>query len=138
MTAKQYLLQYKLLTAKIENLEQDLAELREARSSISINLDGMPHGTDLSDKTARLAAQLADMEEDILDLRSEAWRTRLRIIHVLSKVETPEHNVLLHKRYLEDKTWEQIAVEMHYTYQWVAGPLHGQALREIDKILDSN
>ena len=138
MTAKQYLLQYKLLTAKIENLEQDLAELREARSSISINLDGMPHGTDLSDKTARLAVQLADMEEDILDLRSEAWKTRLRIIHVLSKVETPEHNVLLHKRYLEDKTWEQIAVEMHYTYQWVAGPLHGQALREIDKILDSN
>lgn len=138
MTAKQYLLQYKLLTAKIENLEQDLAELREARSSISINLDGMPHGTDLSDKTARLAAQLADMEEDILDLRSEAWRTRLRIIHVLSKVETPEHNTLLHKRYLEDKTWEQIAVEMHYTYQWVAGPLHGQALQAVEKILDSN
>lgn len=135
MTAKQYLLQYKLLTAKIANLEQDLAELREARSSISINLDGMPHGTDLSDKTARLAAQLADMEEDILDLRSEAWRTRMEISHTIGKLHDPVHVRILYLRYIEGYKWEAIADTLHYTTRWITS-MHGNALIELQYVLD--
>ena len=136
MTAKEYLRQYKLMTARIRDREHDLAELREERESISINLDGMPHGTSLSDKTARLAAQLADAEEEIIELRSEAWSIRMEIVRTLNRIQTPEYNTLLYLRYIEGKTWEQIAVEMHYTYQWVAGPLHGRSLQEVDKIIN--
>jgi hypothetical protein len=126
------------MTARIRNREHDLAELREERESISINLDGMPHGTSLSDKTARLAAQLADAEEEIIELRSEAWSIRMEIVRTLNRIQTPEYNTLLYLRYIEGKTWEQIAVEMHYTYQWVAGPLHGRALVLVDEILQKN
>ena len=134
MTAKEYLRQYKLMTARIRNREHDLAELREERESISINLDGMPHGTSLSDKTARLAAQLADAEEEIIELRSEAWSIRMEIVRTLNKIQTPEYNTLLYLRYIEGKTWEQIAVEMHYTFRHTTR-LHGDALREVDAIL---
>lgn len=134
MTAKEYLRQYKLMTARIRNREHDLAELREERESISINLDGMPHGTSLSDKTARLAAQLADAEEEIIELRSEAWSIRMEIVRTLNMIQTPEYNTLLYLRYIEGKTWEQIAVEMHYTFRHTTR-LHGDALREVDAIL---
>lgn len=134
MTAKEYLRQYKLMTARIRNREHDLAELREERESISINLDGMPHGTSLSDKTARLAAQLADAEEEIIELRSEAWSIRMEIVRTLNRIQTPEYNTLLYLRYIEGKTWEQIAVEMHYTFRHTTR-LHGDALREVDAIL---
>ena len=134
MTAKEYLRQYKLMTARIRNREHDLAELREERESISINLDGMPHGTRLSDKTARLAAQLADAEEEIIELRSEAWSIRMEIVRTLNRIQTPEYNTLLYLRYIEGKTWEQIAVEMHYTFRHTTR-LHGDALREVDAIL---
>lgn len=134
MTAKEYLRQYKLMTARIRNREHDLAELREERESISINLDGMPHGTSLSDKTARLAAQLADAEEEIIELRSEAWSIRMEIVRTLNRIQTPEFNTLLYLRYIEGKTWEQIAVEMHYTFRHTTR-LHGDALREVDAIL---
>jgi hypothetical protein len=77
------------MTARIRNREHDLAELREERESISINLDGMPHGTSLSDKTARLAAQLADAEEEIIELRSEAWSIRMEIVRTLNRIQTP-------------------------------------------------
>ena len=33
-------------------------------------------------------------------------------------------------------TWEEIAVEMGYTYQWVAGGLHQRALSQVQKELD--
>lgn len=134
MTAKEYLRQYRLMTARIRNREHDLAELREERESISINLDGMPHGTSLSDKTARLAAQLADAEEEIIELRSEAWSIRMEIVRTLNRIQTPEYNTLLYLRYIEGKTWEQIAVEMHYTFRHTTR-LHGDALREVDAIL---
>lgn len=134
MTAKEYLRQYKLMTARIRNREHDLAELREERESISINLDGMPHGTSLSDKTARLAAQLADAEEEIIELRSEAWSIRMEIVRTLNRIQSPEYNTLLYLRYIEGKTWEQIAVEMHYTFRHTTR-LHGDALREVDAIL---
>lgn len=134
MTAKEYLRQYKLMTARIRNREHDLAELREERESISINLDGMPHGTSLSDKTARLAAQLADAEEEIIELRSEAWSIRMEIVRTLNRIQTPEYNTLLYLRYIEGKTWEQIAVEMHYTFRHTTR-LHGDALREVDAVL---
>jgi hypothetical protein len=134
LTAKEYLRQYKLMTARIRDREHDLAELREERESISINLDGMPHGTSLSDKTARLAAQLADAEEEIIELRSEAWSIRMEIVRTLNRIQTPEYNTLLYLRYIEGKTWEQIAVEMHYTFRHTTR-LHGDALREVDAIL---
>ena len=134
MTAKEYLRQYKLMTARIRNREHDLAELREERESISINLDGMPHGTSLSDKTARLAAQLADAEEEIIELRSEAWSIRMEIVRTLNRIQTPEYNTLLYLRYIEGKTWEQIAVEMHYTFRHTTR-LHGDALREVGAVL---
>ena len=51
---------------------------------------------------------------------------------------------LLTKRYFDFKTWEQIAAEMGYSYQWVCGivngkpGLHIQALGKVQKIIDKN
>ena len=40
-------------------------------------------------------------------------------------------------RYMNGYTWEQIAVCMHYTYQWVHR-LHGQALVEFEKVMQGD
>jgi len=136
MTAKEYLLQYKVLAVRIENAERDIDEIREERNSISIVLDGMPRGSSISDKTAKLAVLLADMESELLDLRTEAWLKKMEIIRTIDKLSNPAEVKLLHLRYLDNYTWEKIAVTLNYTYQWVAGPLHGQALKSIEKILE--
>ena len=138
MNAKDYLLQYKLMTAKIERAEQDLREIREERSSISVNLDGMPRGTDLSERTAKLAVMLADMERELIYMRSKAWRVRMDIIRTLGKLTNPTHFNLLHFRYIDGYKWEKIAVEMNYSYQWVADTLHKSALHELEEVLNNN
>lgn len=43
---------------------------------------------------------------------------------------------LLHKRYFQYKTWEQIAVEMDFTYKWVSCGLHQKALSQLQRKLD--
>lgn len=136
MTAKEYLLQYQLLIVRIENAERDIDEIREERNSISIVLDGMPRGSAISDKTAKLAVLLADMESELLELRTEAWLKKLEIIRTIDKLTDPSEVRLLHLRYLDNYTWEKIAVTMNYTYQWVAGTLHSNALQSVDKIIN--
>lgn len=135
MIAKDFLLQYRLAMMRIKNAEQDLAAIREERESIEVSLDGMPKGSNLSDKTAELAVKLADLEVQILKMRSRAWSIRMEIINTLDRLTDPAEVRLLHLRYIEGFTWEMIAVDMNYTYQWVAGPLHGQALQSLEKIL---
>ena len=130
-------MQYKLMKTRIKNAEDSLAELRETRASISINLDGMPRGSSLSDRTAALAVQLADAETEILQLRSAAWSVCMEIVRKINKLEDPSEVRLLHLRYIECLTWERIAVEMGFTYQWVAGPLHGRALQSMEKVLQT-
>ena len=120
------------ILALIRELEDD----RAASQLRSPNLDGMPHGTSLSDKTARLAAQLADAEEEIIELRSEAWSIRMEIVRTLNRIQSPEYNMLLYLRYIEGKTWEQIAVEMHYSIQHIYR-MHDTALSAVEEILDS-
>ena len=43
---------------------------------------------------------------------------------------------LISKRYFQFKTWEEIAVDMNFTYQWVSGGLHQKALAQVQKALD--
>ena len=53
MNAKEYLMQYKAIDAKIKILQAEIESLRTDAESMSINLDGMPKGQGAPDKTAR-------------------------------------------------------------------------------------
>ena len=54
---------------------------------------------------------------------------------LLSECES-ECITLISKRYFQFKTWEEIAVDMNFTYQWVSGGLHQKALAQVQKALD--
>lgn len=141
MTAKEYLLQVHKLDVMIRNLDDEIQKLRAEEVSVrSTWPDGQPHGSGTTDPTGtmaiKLADQLSDLEDSQMELRSKLWHKRNEIILTIGKLERPEHNRLLFLRYVDGCTWEEIAVDMHYTYQWVAGPLHGNALQELEKIIN--
>ena len=126
--------QYQRLTKKIEIAEAELEAVREARSSISVQMDGMPRGSGLADKTATLAAKLIDMESELVDLRAEAWEARRRVVATINKVPSAEQSKVLYLRYIEGMTWDGIVEAMAYSYKWVF-ILHGRALQEVEKIM---
>lgn len=134
MTAKEYLEQYKHIKKRIEVLQDTIEQLRTEAESVSINLDGMPHGQGKGDRLERLAIQLADMESKLQEEMSGLWSKRMEIINLLGKMHNHKHQVLLHKRYIECKSWEVIAYEMGISWRYCY-MLHGSALNEFGEVL---
>lgn len=137
MTAKEYLEQYRVMQTRINVLIAEIERLRTEAEGASIRLDGLPTGTGEPDKTARLAAQLADHETVLMTEMSDLWLRRMRIIGQLGRLKNQKHQKILQLRYIDCKSWEHIAVEMGITWRHCYR-LHGSALAEFDTMLHTD
>lgn len=88
------------------------------------------------DRMADLATRVADLELEIMGLRTDALNLLREVERIISQVDNKEYRQILHRKYIETNTWERIAVEMNYTYRWITR-LHGRALMAVQEILDS-
>ena len=134
--AKDFLRQHELSRAKIETLEQEIANLYESTISAPIG-DGQPRGTDISDSTGKLASKIADMKSETEYLWEQQQRIRRRVESVLLRLEDTNDFRVCWKRYIDLKTWDEIAEEMDFTTARTVQRIHGRALLEVQKILDA-
>jgi hypothetical protein len=86
--------------------------------------------------------KIGDAVAKIVDLRNEINREIDRFVDMkreaaamLDKLENHLFYIILHRRYVQYESLEQIAADMHYTYRWVC-ILHGRALQEFGDILE--
>lgn len=140
MTAKEYLQQVGRLDEKIRQLEREIEALRAAEASLrSPWPDGLPRGTGIGDPVGREAARVADkirgLEERVMRKRGELFAKRLEVIETLGEMKDPTLNRLLWAKYVDGQTWEQIAVDLSYTYRHIIN-LHGKALEAMEEILE--
>ena len=132
MTAKQYLQQAFGLNKNINTALSEISRLRALAMSITGVSDGVV-SSGISDHVGNLAVKIADAETALnaevdfyVDLQRE----------IREKIESmPDNNLrlVLRKRYVDFKKWEQIAVDMEASFQW-AHKLHRRALREFEKM----
>lgn len=125
---KQELRQYRALLAEIALLEDEQRRIAEGALS-AVALTGMPKGSGTVDDTGRLAAKLADLAYLIAAKLDEAIAVRLRIERAIEGLDGQER-VLMRLRYIEGKTWEEIAVAMHYAWAHVHR-IHARALAKL-------
>ena len=124
---KRYLNGYRDCTRRERQLQEQIEELRSQQMFPSVNHDGMPQGntrSDLSGYVARLDALIRQLEHE----QAMAVQQYEEIHDRIHKMQDGAEKEILIRRYLMGKTWEQIAVEMDYTYRHVTR-LHGAALR---------
>ena len=124
---KRYLNGYRDCTRRERQLQEQIEELRSQQMFPSVNHDGMPQGnahSDLSGYVARLDALISQLEHE----QAMAVRQYKEIHDRIHKMQDGAEKEVLIRRYLMGRTWEQIAVEMDYTYRHVTR-LHGAALR---------
>lgn len=134
MTAKEYLQQYKLLDNRINAKCEQLARLRELSTKVSSAQGGGAPGG-VSDRVGSIVAKICDAEREINAMIDRLIDLKAEIEHTIAAVPDETLRHLLELRYINGKTFEQIAVDMFYTYQWVC-VLHGRALKYIT--VDSN
>lgn len=135
MTAKQYLKQIRKLDNLIATKLELLEKMRAMSTSVSQTFEpNKIKNKNLRNKTEDLIIKIVDLEREITDDIDRLVDLKRAILQKIDKLENKDYIRILIKRYLLDRTWEQIAVEMKYSFRHVIR-MHGHALREFEKIL---
>ena len=113
---KEYLKSYRNLCKKLESLEEQLQSLREAEQSAKVqSISDMPRGSkqlDLSDYIVKLDVVFTK----IIRARADCLKRKLEIESRIADMPDGIESDILHKRYLEFKPWEQICVDVGYSW----------------------
>jgi len=124
---KQELQEYYWVKRNIKRLEERLEELKaEATRRTAVFTQGAK-SQGYKDRMASIVAGIVTVREKILE-------ELIRSYEILTKVEQaveslpPREKYLIRARYIDCKSWEQIAVEMNYSWRQVHY-LHANALK---------
>ena len=131
---KEYLNSYKKLCNKIRSLEEQIESLREVEQSAKISkLSDMPRGSNNQQDLSDYIVRLEKLIEELFKLKLEKDKRRLEIEECISKMEDGLECDILRKRYIELKKWEQICIEIDYSWRQTHR-LHSDALRSFSLI----
>ncbi len=136
MNPKEYLSQVRKYDRLINNKLEIISSLRSLATSVSVELKSdVVQSSGTKDKMANTIDRIVDLEREIDADIDQLVNLKREIMSVIDKVEDPILIDILYKRYFRYEKWEEIAIEMNYSYRQVTR-LHGQALQEVRKILE--
>ena len=119
---------------EVRCLDVEIDELFNQLTSATSSNDGMPKGS-VQDRQTKLHAIMADKLQAKRRKRAEAEELMAEILNVIDQVTEPTYRQLLFERYIQDKKWEDIAIDLSYVEEYVRGELHSKALNEIRFIM---
>jgi hypothetical protein len=130
MTAKEYLQQLDTLRDEIESTNLALEKIfTEAQGIKAIVYDKDKVQVSPDNHSENFMIKLAELGEDYVRMQMRFKLERDKRIAMINSLANPVHARILRKRYIDGKTFEEIAVALHYTYRHVTR-LHGSALQE--------
>lgn len=135
MTAYTYLNNVRKYDYIVKDLERQRVELRTiAEKTTAGNLDGMPRGSEVSDKVGNLSAKLADTLRELNTALIRYVDYKRDVMDLITKLPTNQYRVL-HDRYILYRPFMQIAEDMHYSRQQI-WRIHGDALDAVTVLLE--
>ena len=131
MNAKEYLSQAFRLDQRINSKLDQVAFLRDLANKIttSYSMDKV-EGTRQYNSKEYILVKIIDYENEIDADIDRLVDLKIEITRLIRNVTDVDSQLLLELRYLNFKTWEEIATIMGFTFQWVH-TLHKKALRKI-------
>lgn len=134
--AKTYLQKIRLYDVQIDNKLEELARLRAMSTKVTSTLSGdVVSGSRSQDKLGNTVAKIMSLEADVdrrVDALCDLKQTAMEII---DRLQNPNHIEVLHKRYFQYKSLEQISVDMGYSYRNVCY-IHGKALQAMTALMN--
>ncbi len=131
MTALEFVKNIRTLRKIIDCKKQKVEIQREIATNTSATLTGMPRNPSASKSPmADAVCKIIDLEAEILVLEQE----RKEAITFLNRLGDTEYCNVLLLRYAQEKTWEDIALEMCYCRAQVF-KIHNAALAQLEEIL---
>lgn len=135
MTAKQYLGQIERLdrmisnkTIEIQQVENQLYNIKSIMNDCKVQTSGS------KDRLGDSVSKLVDLQNELSNLIDSYVAKRQEIIKIIEKVRETNRYDLLFKKYVEQKSFEQIACEMNYSLVHIKR-IHKLALDEVNYII---
>lgn len=133
--AKRYLQQIRLYDSRINTKLEELQRLNEMVLRITPTLkDDVSSSGGSQDKFADTMAKIVDLKAEINRDIDRYVNAKQEIGGTFDMLSDPDQLQILHKRYAQYKTWEQIACDMHMSYRNVCY-IHGKALQAVNEIM---
>ena len=133
MTAKEFLKQYEEADRKARQHRAEYERELEMIGSLSVKMDGMPHGSNISKPTEEAALKLADRALKWKEAEENALRIRQEVYDTICNISGIEGRVL-YERYINLHKWEEICILVHYSWQGVH-KVHKRALASVESRL---
>ena len=134
LEAKLYLKEIEKYEKIIKNKLEELQHLRELAVSFNYNSnsDVVQNSCD-ADKIGSTVGQIIDKENDLKSIIDEYTSKRQERIAVIEELKDPVEYDIIHKRYVQMKSLDEVAIELGYSYVWICKK-HNSALLTIQKI----
>ena len=131
MTAKQWL-------NRGRRIDQEISKLMETKALIEARLTSITQSYDSdgaqATKDPHKFDRLVEIDSLISERADELTRTKAEILTTINQLPDSRQRMVLISYYIDGKTWEQTAVDLHYSYMHIMR-IHGYALVEIEKML---
>lgn len=127
---------------EIKYKQQYLQRLKKRRTTLHLDVSfgGIDYSADriqttpknkLEEAVVRLSDRMEQLDEKIAKVSLEIDDR----ISSIEKLSDEVYRNVLFKRYAEDKSFEQISMELGYAYNYTCN-IHGDALKELSKVLN--
>ena len=130
MTAKQWLGRARNIDHEIDNLIREKQRTKDRLTKITQSYES--DGAQMT-KDPHKFDRLAELENEIDQQVDELVETKREIMAVIKQLPDRRQRLVLMSYYIDGKTWEQTAVDLHYSYMHVMR-LHGYALKDVENI----
>ena len=124
------------LDIKIRNKLIEKQQWHDIALGITANMDGeRVQASGAKSKMAEAVEKCVDMEAEINSLIDELIETKKNVIQTIEQLDSPTEYNVLHMRYIQYLSLQEIADHYHKDYSW-ATTTHGRALKSVRKVLD--
>lgn len=131
MTVKEYLKEIRKMDAFIKNKLIEIQQLEDMKYSITAQLENEAVQTSPNyDKLADLIAKIEELEEIIVNERSNMLDARRERIKVIEQLPDANQYDLLHMMYVQQKSLKEASIDIGIPYD-TAKDIHGKALEYI-------
>ena len=119
MEAKEFLQQVKTIDLRIKNKLIEQQQWKDMALGITANMDGeRVQSSGAKDKMASAVERCVDMEADIDSLVDKLVDTKKEVIQTIEKLYSPTEYDVLHRRYIQYQTLQEIADHYGKDYGW--------------------
>ena len=127
---KDKLRQYRNLIDDIKKKEYRLLELETRATNITYCMEQDPvSGGGSKDKMADQVAAIVELKDEINEQLAVLYRKEREIRRAIKGLESRER-ILMELKYIEGLRWEEVAVEMNYSWQHIHR-LHAECLERL-------